>query len=185
MKEKHQFSQRMFMSIILCLLILFESRANFNIKQEPSQEAVITGGMLFDGSTGFTNGGPSCISCHNVNNETIVSGGLLAKDLTNVFTRMGEAGLSGILGSPPFPAMGSAYSNNKLSDEEIDNLKAFLQSTDMNSSGQANISNDEIFLIYGPLGLVVWLIIIYFVWFNRKKESVKKAVFDRQIKPIN
>jgi len=35
------------------------------------------------------------------------------------------------------------------------------------------------------MGLIVWLIMVYFFWFNRKKESVKKAVFDRQIKPIN
>jgi hypothetical protein len=40
-------------------------------------------------------------------------------------------------------------------------------------------------LTYSPIGLVIWLVFIYFFWYNRKKESVKKEIFDRQIKSIN
>ncbi len=150
-----------------------------------SQEAILNGANLFDGTTRLANGGAACNSCHNVNNSAVLSGGLLGKDLTDVYTRMGDAGLSGILGAPPFPAMASAYNDNRLTDEEIEYLKAFLQFVDVNSDGQEADSNDEIFLLYGPIGLIVWLVLVYFFWFNRKKESVKKAVFDRQIKPIN
>ena len=177
--------QRVQFIMILCMFLLFESRADKTLAQEPSQDAVISGAMLFDGSTRLANDGPSCISCHNVNTSAIVSGGLLAKDLTKVYTRMGDAGLSGIIGAPPFPAMASAYSNNRIEEDEIENLKAFLQYVDINGTEQISASNNEIFLFYGPIGLIIWLIIVYFLWFNRKKESVKKAVFDRQIKAIN
>ena len=98
---------------------------------------------------------------------------------------MGDAGLSGIIGSPPFPAMASAYRNNKLTEEEISELTAFFKHSDDVSFDQKVKSGNEIFFVYGPMGLILWLILIYFIWFNRKKESVKKEVYDRQIKPIN
>lgn len=153
--------------------------------QDSAEGAITSGKMLFAGSQSFTNGGPSCIACHNVTNNDLISGGLLAKDLTNVYSRMGDAGLSGILGSPPFPAMASAYRNNKLTEEEIAQLSAFFKHADNFSNDQKDKTGNEIFYAYGPIGLIIWLIVVYVIWFNRKKESVKKDVYDRQIKPIN
>lgn len=191
MKKKYRTFQNFQILLILCLFLALETQASNRTLQDSSQvvkspeDAVLSGSRLFDGSKRFGNGGASCISCHNVSSDLITSGGLLAKDLTNVYARMGDAGLSGIIGAPPFPAMASAYGNNKLTEDEIANLKAFLQSVDANSNGQQVVTNDEIFLAYGPAGLVFWLILVYFFWLNRKKESVKKEIFDRQIKPIN
>lgn len=172
---------------LICLSILQRANAqNSEIQDEAAtKETIISGKMLFSGSTNFTSGGPSCITCHNVTHNDLISGGLLAKDLTNVYTRMGDAGLSGIIGSPPFPAMASAYRNNKLTEEEISELTAFFKHSDDVSFDQKVKSGNEIFFVYGPMGLILWLILIYFIWFNRKKESVKKEVYDRQIKPIN
>ncbi|MCP4457188.1 MAG: cytochrome c [Cytophagales bacterium] len=197
MKKNHGPYKKILLLLIVSLFCFNE--ANAIVKKPPltgtlqdsqqavksSDDAILSGSRLFEGSMKFENGGASCISCHNVNNDLITSGGLLAKDLTNVYARLGDAGLSGIIGAPPFPAMASAYSSNRLTEEEIADIKAFLQFVDSNSGEQQMASNNEIFLAYGPVGLIVWLIMVYLFWTNRKKESVKKEIFDRQIKPIN
>jgi len=58
----------------------------------PTVEDMILGRELFSGVRRLENGGPSCISCHNVRNDSIVSGGSLAKDLTDSFNRLGKDG---------------------------------------------------------------------------------------------
>ena len=174
--------------LIFYLFHSIEAKSNSNIieiNQDSIQQAISDGASLFDGSTKLTNGGSSCITCHNIASDDVISGGLLAKDLTDVYTRMGDVGVSAILGSPPFPAMASAFKDKDITPEEIVKLKAFLQYVDQQSSTQIGDSMDAVFLMYSPIGLVVWLVFIYFFWYNRKKESVKKEIFDRQIKSIN
>jgi hypothetical protein len=172
--------------MVFYLFHSIEAKTNNNeVYQDSTWEIINEGANLFDGSARLANGGASCITCHNVVTELLISGGLLAKDLTNVYTRMGDGGISAILGSPPFPAMASTYRNREITSEEITRLKAFLQHIDQDVSTKNSNSMNEIFLLYSPFGLIVWLVIIYFLWFNRKKESVKKEIFDRQIKPIN
>ena len=174
--------------LIFYLFHPIEAKSNSNIietNQDSTLQAISDGASLFDGSTKLTNGGSSCITCHNIASDVVISGGLLAKDLTDVFTRMGDAGVGAILGSPPFPAMASAFKDKDITPEEIAKLKAFLQYVDQQSSTQIGDSMDEIFLMYSPIGLVIWLVFIYFFWYSRKKESVKKEIFDRQIKSIN
>ncbi|MBK7816146.1 MAG: c-type cytochrome [Sphingobacteriaceae bacterium] len=61
------------------------------------------GRAYFEGSMAFSKGGASCISCHNVNYDGVIAGGVLAKDLTDSHTRLGvEAGLNGMLSSLHF-----------------------------------------------------------------------------------
>ena len=69
---------------------------------EYTQEDIEQGKLLFSGKTSFANGGASCISCHNVTNDELISGGLLVKGLTKAYTRMGDAVLSSIISSSPF-----------------------------------------------------------------------------------
>lgn len=174
--------------MIFYLFHSIEAKSNNKINeiyQDSTQQAISDGASLFDGSTKMANGGSSCITCHNIASDDVISGGLLAKDLTDVYTRMGDAGVGAILGSPPFPAMASAFKNKDITPEEIVKLKAFLQYVDQESSTQTGDSMDAVFLMYGPFGLIVWLAFIYFFWHSRKKESVKKEIFDRQIKSIN
>ena len=174
--------------LIFYLFHSIEAKSNSNIiktNEDSIQQAISDGASLFDGSAKMTNGGSSCITCHNIVNDDVISGGLLAKDLTDVYARMGDAGVAAILGSPPFPAMASAFKDKEITPEEIVKLKAFLQYVDQKSSTQSGDSMDAVFLMYGPIGLVAWLVFVYFFWYNRKKESVKKEIFDRQIKAIN
>lgn len=151
-----------------------------------SKEDIKKGSELFSGKTSFVNGGPSCLSCHNVSNEQVPAGGLLAKDLTSVYSRLGgDAGLQGILKSFPFPAMAHSYKNRPLTDEEVRLISAFLYDADKSNIYQVSNSGNGIFIYGGGIALVVLLILIALLWYNRKKNNVKYDIYNRQIKSSN
>ncbi|MBL4594141.1 MAG: hypothetical protein JKX68_10045, partial [Flavobacteriales bacterium] len=140
------------------------------------------GKLLFTGKTRFENGGPSCIVCHNVTNDDVMVGGLLAKDLTNVYERLGDAGVSGIVSAPPFPAMSNSYSNNPLTESEVKQLTGFFKYADKVSETQHKHNGFMLIGGGGILGLIIILGLVSLLWSNRKKESTKKGIFSRQLK---
>lgn len=140
-----------------------------------------SGRAYFDGSKGFLKGGAACITCHNVTNRELIPGGLLAKDLTDVYERMGE-GITSWLGAPPFPAMVSSYQNNPLTEMERASLTAFFKQANEAKEDQVATSGAAIMLIGGTTGLLVILLIIGLMWAKRKKNMVKKDIFARQSK---
>jgi mono/diheme cytochrome c family protein len=148
-----------------------------------SKEDVLAGLQLFSGEQRLENGGPSCMSCHNVEYSDLIAGGLLAKDLTFVFDRMGAAGINGILSSPPFPAMSASYKDDPLTEKEIYQLSAFFSKASAdNISQHKRVYNDNL-LIYGGGGAFVVIALIIFVLFvGRKTKCVKEDIYKRQIK---
>jgi len=144
---------------------------------------VIDGKKYFTGNKSFFNGGPSCASCHNVNDKE-VSGGFLAKDLTDVYVRLGEAGIMAMITNAPFPAMSAAYINNPLGEFEQKSLAAYLKSISTNQPASIS-SSVTLFFSLGTAGFIVVLILIMIIWGKRKKHSVKEAIFARQLKAIN
>ena len=104
--------------------------------REATPEEIATGGELFQGTIRFENGGPACNSCHDVKNDAVIGGGVLARDLTSVFSRMGGEGVGAILGSPPFPVMERAYKERPLTEGEVLALVAFLQDADKQKNFQ-------------------------------------------------
>ncbi|MBK7382300.1 MAG: cytochrome c [Flavobacteriales bacterium] len=143
-----------------------------------------TGQALFVGRTRFANRGAACISCHNVTNDQVMLGGGFAKDLTGVFGRMGNAGVAGILGAPPFPAMATTYANSPLTEVEIHSLVAFLENADKVSAQQAPKSAYMPFMVYGGGGLIALLALIGLHWRGRMKKGVKHDIYDRQLRSI-
>jgi len=143
-----------------------------------------TGQALFVGKTRFSNKGAACISCHNVTNDQLILGGAFAKDLTGVFGRMGHAGVAGILGAPPFPAMATAYANAPLTEQEILSLAAFLENADKVSAQQTTKSAYMPFAVYGGGGLLAFLVLLGFHWRGRIKNTIKKDIYDRQLRSI-
>ncbi len=137
------------------------------------------GMSFFEGSRRFQNGGPACVTCHNVVNNTMIPGGVLAKDLTDVYSRMGE-GITAWLGAPPFPAMVSSYQNHPLTEEERSSLTAFFKYANETKDKQNSISATSFFTITGSLGLLIIIILISLIWMKRKKEMVKQDIFSRQ-----
>lgn len=151
-----------------------------------SKEDILKGANLFSGKVAFEKGGPSCLSCHNVSNELVPAGGLLAKDLTTVYSRLGgDAGLQGILKSFPFPAMAQSYKNKTLTEEEVRLVSAFLYDADKSNIYHVSNSGNGIFIYGGGIALVVLLILIGLLWYNRKKNNVKYDIYNRQIKSSN
>ena len=160
-------------------------------KEKVEEEVIITeddivlGEQLFEGTLSFENGGPSCITCHNVDYEQMMQGGLLAKDLTDVYTRVGGMnGIGGVLSGLPFPAMKATYGNNPLTDIEITQLQAFLKDANDNRIYQHHGEKETMFLHFGVIGFISILILIFFLWFNMKKGGVKDEIFNRQTKSI-
>ena len=101
-----------------------------------SQEDIEKGRVMFQGATRFENGGAACNACHDVRNDAVIGGGILAAELTTVFSRMGGAGVKAILGQAPFPVMQAAYEDKPLTDEEVTALVAFLEYADSEEYNQ-------------------------------------------------
>ncbi len=154
----------------------------------PGRAAVTTsdiakGRNLFQGKWRFLNGGPSCISCHHVQNDTVIGGGALAKDLTAAFSRLGGGiGVRAILANSPFPVMQKAYKAAPLTDDEMSALTAFLEVADREQAFQKQTDYGMRLLAGGVAGAVLLLGCYTIFWYQRKKHLVSKDVFDRQIK---
>ncbi len=100
----------------------------------PAQPALpagdpVAGQALFTGTIRLRNGGSPCIACHNVANAGSLGGGTLGPDLTQAFTKFGEAGLATVLQTLPYPTMQPTFANAPLTPEEQANLRAFFQTT--------------------------------------------------------
>lgn len=140
------------------------------------------GRFLFQHRT--TGGGPSCVSCHNVTDQGVVSGGLLAKDLTHVGERIGDQGIAGILGAPPFPAMAAAFNGRTaLTDKEVHQLTAFLMHVDKNTEAR-EAGSMRTMLMWGLGGLVVILLGVALIWARRLRRSVRHEINARQLRTI-
>lgn len=155
-----------------------------NASDNATAKDIERGKNIFVGSQALVNGGPSCISCHNVNYIGVIPGGLLAKDLTTVYSRLGgDAGLQGMLGAPPFPAMTQAYKDKPITEQEIAAITAFLNKIDKDKPNQ-QVSTMNPLLYGGLVGMCVLLLLIVLIWHKRKKQTVKKEIYDRQLKSI-
>lgn len=158
--------------------------APFSVLAEDSSisEEVQNGMDLFQGKEGFENGGPSCISCHNVNNDDVAAGGLFAMDLTDYFDREGSLkdNVKDWLAAPAPPAMFSSYSNNPLTEDERIQLTAFLKYANEVKADQQESNGELLMLVGGGGGFAVLLVLIGILWRTRKKKMVKESIFMRQ-----
>lgn len=140
------------------------------------------GRRLFQGH--LSGGGPGCVSCHNATARGVIPGGLLAKDLTHVYGRMGQAGIAGILGAPPFPAMAAAYNGGAaLTDQEIKALTAFFKDTDAHTVGE-HAGGKDTMLMWGGAGLVAILLLVAATWAKRLRRPVRHEIDKRQLRTI-
>ncbi len=151
----------------------------------PTEEDVLMGRELFSGVQRFENGGAACISCHNVRSDAIMSGASLAKDLTDVFERLGKDGTGGIISGLPFPQMKITYQDHQITEEENLMLIAFLKDVNEQQYYQGVTSYQNVLLMWGISGAIVLMGVFPLFWYKRKKESVNKRIYDRQIKSRN
>ncbi len=125
------------------------------------------GKALFLGQTRFQNGGAPCMACHTAGNFGPMGGGSLGRDLTDLHTRLGAAGIQGVLTSIAFPVMRESYKGKPLTPEEISALTAFFART----AGQpANNNQMDIarMLFAGLIGFGGLFGVMYLFWSNRR-----------------
>jgi mono/diheme cytochrome c family protein len=148
---------------------------------EATEEQILLGQALFQGHTRFVNGGPTCNSCHEVINDAVIGGGVLARELTTVMSRLGGPGVRAIIGSPPFPVMEQAYRDRPLTDGEVVALVGFLQKADAEQSFHQPRDYGPKLFGAGVAGTLVLLGLCSLLWRGRKRGSVNQAIFDRQV----
>lgn len=120
---------------------------------------------LFTGKQALMNGGPACISCHNVSSIGGIGGGTVGKDLTEPSAKLGEAGITAILKTPPFPMMKEIYAVKPLTDGEIGSIAAFLASAGSAPSGASQ--NTAIYFIIGAMVAVIIIELFQVLWRGR------------------
>ncbi len=147
-----------------------------------TKEDITLGLNLFQGKVRFENAGPTCISCHDVKNDAVIGGGVLAKELTTVFSKMGGTGVRAILGQAPFPVMEAAFKDKALTEVEVFSLVAFLESADAQHAYQKPRDYGTGLLLSGFIGAGVLFVFYSLLWLRRRKDSVNQKIYDRQIK---
>ncbi|GIV27246.1 MAG: hypothetical protein KatS3mg027_1060 [Bacteroidia bacterium] len=145
-------------------------------------QLVEKGAKLFDGRLRFQNGGPTCISCHNVNSYNVTGGGSLAKDLTDSYTRIGEEGIKSVLSGLPFPAMKNSFEKHPITEEEAAAIAAFLRQVSKESHETVPFDYASLLVWGGIPGIIILLGIYSIIWYNRKKKTVNYSIYSRQIK---
>lgn len=156
--------------------------AQQEVAEQFTPDQISLGQRLFQGKTRLANGGPSCNSCHEVTNDAIIGGGILARDLTTVFSRLGGPGVRAILGSAPFPVMQRAFRDRPLTEVEVAALVGFLQQADAEHAFHQPRDYGIKLAVSGALGAAILLALYSLAWRKRKASSVYRAIFDRQIK---
>lgn len=131
---------------------------------------------LFTGAGRFSEGGPSCLSCHSVAGVGALGGGQLGPDLTGSYEKYGgEKGLTAVLATVPFPTMAPIFTRRPLTEAEQADLVAFLKDAPNQErpGGAARnlllLSFVAVVLIAGA-GLVIW---------RRRLDGVRKPLVDR------
>ena len=146
------------------------------------------GAALYEGTTSFKNGGPACVVCHNVDNNRVISGGYMGKDLTKIISSYGgvDAGAADTAkammlksSDMPSPIMVEAYEGQELTESEVNDLVDFLVSADSKDVVPSNSSAG--FVISSIIGAGVLFVLLTFLGKRRKKESVNQAIYDRQL----
>ena len=152
-------------------------------KESAEHEATESlGEKLFEGDVRFANGGPSCNACHHVTSDALLGGGVLASELTLVFSRMGRQGVSAILRNTPFPVMQAAYAGKEFSEKEITALVGFLQRVDQEHARQMPKEWGWRMFSAGAGGVIVLIGIFSLAGRGRKKRCVNQDIYDRQVK---
>ncbi len=150
--------------------------------KKATKEQIVLGRQIFQGEQRLKNGGPSCISCHDVTADAIISGGILAPELTTVFGRLGGDWVRVVLGSHPFPVMQQAYKDHPFEEAEVTAIVGFLESVSATQRNHMPRDTGIMLAISGVVGVILLLGFYSLVWGRRRRGSVNQDIYDRQVK---
>jgi len=140
------------------------------------------GEALFVGARRFENGGAVCLSCHSIDHQGVPTGGTLGRNLTHAHSRLGDAGVTAILTSPPFPAMNRAFEGTPLTSQEAFQVASFIRSVDGTSARK--LPRGVLFFVSGLCGAMLVLGLFLAMWVRGKTCSVNDKIYARQVKAI-
>ncbi len=132
---------------------------------------IALGKDLFLGKVRLKNEAPSCISCHAAGDAGPLRGGAFALDLTQVYSKYEDKGLSKALSKPGFRVMKEIFADKPLTDDEVFALKAFLYEAD--KAGDQGGGFQKKFIFLGIGGCAIMLGITDFIWRKRRRKSTK------------
>jgi len=143
------------------------------------------GQSLFQGIDRFEEKGPSCISCHSVRNDAVISGGILGPELTETLKGLeapsaGQAKVGGFVQSQPI--MQRAYADHPPTSQEIADLAAFLVRVNQDQAHHMPADTGRKLALSGVAGTTLLLGLYSLLWRNRKRGSVNQEIYDRQVK---
>ncbi|OFZ16874.1 MAG: hypothetical protein A2X86_14055 [Bdellovibrionales bacterium GWA2_49_15] len=140
---------------------------------------IARGRDLFIGSTRFAGGGPACFACHAIADRSNPLGGNYALDLTPTAKRLGPAALLKAMQEIPFPTMKPIYRDHALTDQEQNDLAAYLLKISTTPDDGVDSSGNSFVLTSVGIFLAV-MILFNFIWAGRlrgvRKPMVKKGV---------
>ena len=114
-----------------------EDNIKLNINSvRDTMDYIRIGRKLFSGSLLFTGGGPGCIMCHQVTDDILAEGGLIAPELTNVYSRFDEKTIIARVTNPYHPTMQEAYKGKQVTVEEASMLVLFFKQAATESTYQ-------------------------------------------------
>lgn len=195
---KYSFAAKGLFGVLLLLIVGSSSELEGQASAEPDslQQYVEEARKLFSGKIRLSNGGPSCISCHQVVDDQLsIGGGSYALNLTPIYGQFGEKATRNFIKDSPFAVMNKAYENHPVTDKEVDKLTAYLRyvseqqstgkdSADQSSAGQQPYSTGLNLLWSGLVGFGVILLGIWGLWRHRKRGSVNESIYQRQTKSV-
>ncbi len=148
-----------------------------------TDEEIEKGRALFVGNRALAKGGAACLSCHNVQGLTLIGGGMLGPDLTQVWGKLqGRKGLAAWLSSPPTPTMQPIYKKHPLTDDETLHLIAFLEHS---KEGREETTSARFnFFLLGLAGTGAGFVLFDFLWRRRFREVRRTLVHGNKTKEI-
>ncbi len=84
-----------------------------------------------------------------------------------------------------FPQMKSSYQDHLITEDEALQITAYLKDVSEQRFYQFGTSYQNILLTWGVIGSIILMGIFPLFWYKRKKESVNKRIYERQIKSRN
>ncbi len=131
----------------------------------------LRGEKLFTGTFPFQNGGPPCVSCHNVSGIPFPGGGILGPDLTKAYSKFGEATMNSVLATLPFRTMTPLFDKRPLTLSEQRDLEAFFKQA--STRPLASTTFKMILSVIG--GFIVLMVVIGWTW-HKRLLTVRKSM---------
>ncbi len=125
------------------------------LSREPTEADIPIGRRLFTGESTLDQGGPACIGCHTVTDIGCLGGGTLGDDLTNANQKYNEVELASILKIPSFETMSKLFADHELTDEEVVQVYAFLQSVKDETPDQGPVSARLVVSVVAGLAILI------------------------------